>query len=283
MKRPLEIAAMWLCGAAFYGLPPAYGASPAPSLDEAFQDLYNFDFPATHQVLNQYVALHPEEPMPYAVRAAGFLFFELDRLGILESEFLIDDKRIAKKDSPPAPDPAVRAQLIQALENTQARANAVLVRDPNDRTALLALVIAQGVTVDYMAFVEKHQFRSLTPAERSNSYAQRLLRLDPKFYDAYLTAGLSEYMVGSLPFFIRWFVHFDNVGGDKAKGVRCLELVSREGHYLKAFAQILLGIIDLREKRPHDAQKLLVDLSQKYPANPLFKKELRKLNAKLGM
>jgi hypothetical protein len=283
MKRPLEIAAMWLCGAAFYGLPPAYGASPAPSLDEAFQDLYNFDFPATHQVLNQYVALHPDEPMPYAVRAAGFLFYELDRLGILESEFLIDDKRIAKKDSPPAPDPAVRAQLIQALENTQARANAVLVRDPNDRTALLALVIAQGVTVDYMAFVEKHQFRSLTPAERSNSYAQRLLRLDPKFYDAYLTAGLSEYMVGSLPFFIRWFVHFDNVGGDKAKGVRCLELVSREGHYLKAFAQILLGIIDLREKRPRDAQKLLVDLSRRYPANPLFQKELRKLNARLGM
>jgi hypothetical protein len=282
MRRFPAIAAVW-CAAAFCGASVAYGASPAPSLDEAFQDLYNFDFASTHQVLNQYIALHPDEPMPYAVRAAGFLFFELDRLGILESEFLIDDKRIARKDAPPTPDPAVRAQLIQALDNAQSRANAVLARDPNDRAALLALVIAQGVTVDYMAFVEKHQFRSLSPAERSNSYAQRLLKLDPKFYDAYLTAGLSEYMVGSLPFFIRWFVHFDNVDGDKAKGVRCLELVSHEGRYLKAFAQILLGIIDLREKRPHDAQKLLVDLSQKYPANPLFKKELRKLNARLGM
>jgi hypothetical protein len=283
MRRLLATAAA-ICAAALSGAPAASGGSPpAPSLDDAFQNLYNFNFAATHQVLDQYIALHPEDPMPYAVRAATYLFFELDRLGILESEFLIDDKRIAKKDSPPTPDAAVRAQLILALDTTQARANAVLARDPNDRAALLALVIAQGVTVDYMAFVEKHQFRSLSPAERSNSYAQRLLRLDPKFYDAYLTAGLSEYMVGSLPFFIRWFVHFDNVDGDKAKGVRCLELVSREGRYLKAFAQILLGIIDLREKRPHDAQKLLVDLSQKYPANPLFKKELRKLNASLGM
>jgi hypothetical protein len=261
----------------------ASAGPPAPSLDEAFQDLYNFDFSATHQILNQYVAQHPEEAMPYAVRAAGYLFSELDRLGILESEFLIDDARIAKKGPPLTPDPVVRAQLIKALDDAQARANAILARDPNDRTALLAMVIAQGVTVDYMAFVEKHQFRSLTPAERSNSYAQRLLRLDPKFYDAYLTAGLSEYMVGSLPFFIRWFVRFDNVEGDKAKGIRCLELVSREGHYMRAFAQILLGIIDLREKRPRDAQKLLSDLSEKYPGNPLFRKELLKLNAKLGM
>ncbi|HUA61667.1 MAG TPA: hypothetical protein VML19_23105 [Verrucomicrobiae bacterium] len=261
----------------------ARAAMPEPSLDTAFDKLYNFDFPATHQVLDQYIELHPHEPLPYSVRAAGYLFYELNRLGILESEFLIDDKRIAKKEPPLQPDPAVRAKLMKALDDAQQRASAALSHDPNDRQALLSLVIAQGVTVDYMAFIEKHQFRSLTPAERSNSYAQRLLRLDPHFYDAYLTAGLSEYMVGSLPFFIRWFVHFDNVDGDKAKGVRCLETVAREGHYLKAFGQILLGIIDLREKRPRDARKLLVELSQNYPANPLFKKELVKLNAKLGM
>jgi tetratricopeptide (TPR) repeat protein len=271
--------AVALCAPVFAASPP-----PAPSLDDAFQDLYNFDFPATHQELDRYIALHPDEAMPYAVRAAGYLFFELDRLGILESEFLIDDKRIAnKKVTPLTPDRAVRAQLMKALDDAQSRANATLKRDPNDRPALLALVMAQGVTVDYMAFVEKHQFRSLTPAEQSNAYAQRLLRLDPKFYDAYLTAGLSEYMVGSLPFFVRWFVHFDNVNGDKAKGVRSLELVSRQGHYLKAFAQILLGIIDLREKRPAETRKLLVELSEKYPGNPPFKKELRILNARLGM
>jgi hypothetical protein len=270
----LGCAAAWSAGGA--------AEPPDPSLDEAFQNLYNFDFSGAHQVLAQYITLHPGEAMPYAVESASYLFSELDRLGILESEFLIDDERISKKGPPLVPDPAVRAQLVRALDETQSRANAALARDANDRAALLAMVIAQGVTVDYMAFVEKHQFRSLSPAERSNSYAQRLLRLDPKFYDAYLTAGLSEYMVGSLPFFIRWFVHFDNVDGDKAKGVRSLEIAARYGHYMKAFAQILLGIIDLREKRPRDAQALLQDLALKYPGNPLFQKELVKLNRKLG-
>ena len=93
MKRLIGLA-VGLCAAALAASP---APTPAPSLDEAFTDLYNFDFPATNRVLQDYIALHPEEAMPYAVRAAGYLFFELDRLGILESEFLIDDKRIANK------------------------------------------------------------------------------------------------------------------------------------------------------------------------------------------
>ena len=136
---------------------------------------------------------------------------------------------------------------------------------------------------DYMALVDKRQFGSLTPSKRSNDYAQRLLKLDPKFYDAYLTAGFSDYVVGSLPFFIRWFVHFDNVSGDKQKGKENLELASREGHYFKAFAKILLSICALREKRPRDAQRLLAELSREYPENALYRREVAKLNAKLGV
>jgi hypothetical protein len=260
----------------------ALAAAEAAPVDEAFRDLYNFRFQASHQIIDRYIQNHPQDPLPYAVRASTFLFSELDRLGILESEFLIDDKRIAKKERNLEPDPRIRIQLNRALDDAQSRALVMLKSNPNDKAALFALCIAQGVTMDYMAFVEKHQFRSLSPAERSNSYAQRLLKLDPQFYDAYLTAGLSEYLVGSLPFFIRWFVHFDNVDGSKEKGVHNLETVANNGHFLRPFAKILLGIIDLREKKFREAQRLLVDLAHDYPDNPLFHKELAKLNAKLG-
>ena len=142
--------------------------------------------------------------------------------------------------------------------------------------------VAQGVATDYMAFVEKKQFSSLSIAKRSNGYAQHLLRVDPKFYDAYLTAGISEYMVGSLPFFIKWFVHFDNVDGSKERGVDRLRLVAREGHYFKPFSKIMLSIIALREKRPQETQQWLTELARDYPQNRLFRKELAKVNAQLG-
>lgn len=259
---------------------PALGADSS-AVDEAFEHLYNFDFTGTHEVLDRYVAAHPQDPLPYGVRASAYLFYELDRLGILESEFLVDDKRIAEKKKL-HPDPHIRELFSQALEDAEKRAESALGANPDDRNALFAMCVAQGVTMDYMAAVEKRQFSSLSPAKRSNSYAQRLLKLDPKFYDAYATSGFSEYLVGSLPFFIRWFVHFDNVSGNKQKGVDNLKLVASEGHYLKPFAKILLGIVALREKRPHDAQKLLVELSRSYPQNPLFRKELTKLNAEMG-
>jgi hypothetical protein len=269
------ILAVVLCGSA--------PADTVPSVDEALSRMYNFDFPASQEILTRYIEAHPQDALPYAFRASGYLFYELDRLGILESEFLTDDDQIAEKKKKLEPDAANRAKFLRALNDVDSRVTVALKADPNDRAALFAMCIAQGVATDYMALVEKKQISSLTLAKRSNGYAQRLLKLDPTFYDAYLTAGLSEYMVGSLPFFVRWFVHFDNVNGNKEKGVQNLQLVARDGHYFRPFSKILLGIIALREKRPQEAQRLLGELAHEYPENPLFRKELTKLNTKLGV
>jgi hypothetical protein len=250
----------------------------SPEVGEAFDHLYNFNFPAAHADINGYIAAHPKEPLGYAIRAAAYLFYELDRLGILESEFLTSDKHIADKKAL-RPDPDVREKFLKAVDDATSRAQAALAANPSDRQALFSMSIVEGVTTDYMAFVEKHQIASLSPAKRSNGYAQQLLKLNPPCVDAYITPGISEYMVGSLPFFIRWFVHFDNVQGSKEQGVKNLELVVREGNYFKPFAKILLAIIDLREKRPRETEKLLEELAQSYPSNPLFRKELARMNS----
>jgi predicted Zn-dependent protease len=260
---------------------PALAAQP-DTLDAALSHMYEFDFPASQEILSRYIAQHPQDPLPYAFRGSAYLFYELDRMHILESEFFTDDDRIADKKKKVDPDPATREKFLQAVSDTESRADAILKSNPNDTQALFAMSIAQGVATDYMAFVEKRQIASLSVAKRSNGYAQRLLKIDPKFYDAYLTAGISEYMLGSLPFFVRWFVHFDNVQGDKKRAVDRLELVSREGHYFRPFSKILLATIALREKRPRDAQRYLQALTEQYPANPLFRRELTKVSVKIA-
>jgi hypothetical protein len=245
--------------------------------------MYNQDYVGAHDVLDRYIATRPQDPLPYAFRASAYLFYELDRLGVLESEFLTDDKQIAEKKKKVDPDPVVREKFVRAVHDVETRADAILKVNPDDTQALFAMCIAQGVSTDYMAFVEKKQFSSLSVAKRSNGYAQHLLKVDPKFYDAYLTAGISEYMLGSLPFFVRWFVHFDNVDGSKDRGVERLRLVAREGHYFKPFSKIMLSIIGLREKRPQETQQWLTELARDYPENRLFRKELAKLNTKLAV
>ena len=249
-------------------------------IDQAFNRLYNFDFPGAYGVLNKRVAAHPEDPLGYSVRASALLFSELDRLSILESQFFSDDSRIIDKKKL-KPDPAVRTQLFQAIDDAQSRAQTILNKNPNEQDALFVMCITSGVLTDYAALIEKKQIGSLSLVKRGAAYAQRLLKINPNYYDAYLTTGMTEYLIGSLPFFVRWFVKVDNISGNKEQGVKTVELVARQGHYLKPFAKILLAVANLREKRPRAAETLLFELARDYPENPLFKKELSQLTVKL--
>src|SRR5579863_656549 len=97
----------------------------SPELDEAFDQLYNFNFPAAHVSIDRYINAHPKQPMGYAVRASAYLFFELDRLHVLESQFLTSDKHIAAKNGD-RPDQQVRAKFLQAVDDAQSRAQTIL-------------------------------------------------------------------------------------------------------------------------------------------------------------
>src|SRR5712671_8192815 len=103
---------------------PAFGAGDA--LQDAVARMYDFDFPATHEALDRYVSEHPAEPLPYAFRASAYLFYEMDRLGILESEFLIDDEKIAERKKKLEPDPTTRQKFLLAVGDAERRAGATL-------------------------------------------------------------------------------------------------------------------------------------------------------------
>jgi hypothetical protein len=250
---------------------------PLAEIDQAFTRLYNTDFRGAHAHLDRYVSAAPADPLGYAMRASAYSFSEMDRLGILESEFFGDDKRIiAKKQL--KPDPAVREKFFRAIEDARARATKILAVNPVDQNALFAMAVTQGVLMDYTALVDKRQLSSLNSARSASNYAQQLLKINPQFIDAYLTTGLTEYLLGSLPFYLRWFVHFDGVNGSKTQGIENLQLVARSGHYLRPFAKILLAIVYMREKQPRETQKLLAALTAEYPENPLLRKELIKVS-----
>src|SRR5690242_15227257 len=150
---------------------PAAAEVPGSEIEQAFKNMYNTDFRDAQAHLDRYVAAQPSDPLGYALRGCAYMFSELDRLGILESEFFADDKRIIEKKKL-KPDPAVREKLFRAIGDAQARATKILAANPDDQNALFAMAITQGVTMDYTALIEKRQLSSLGPARRANGYAQ---------------------------------------------------------------------------------------------------------------
>jgi tetratricopeptide (TPR) repeat protein len=252
-------------------------AAVEDSPEAALNRLYNYDFTGAHRVLDAWDAKHPDSSLGHALQAATFMFTEFARLQILEGEFFTDDKKIVEKKGLKT-DPVVRGQFYGELDIARKLAEKRLAVDPKDQDALFVMTVSEGLFADFDALIEKHPLASLGYAKDAQTYAVRLLAINPSFGDAYLTTGYSEYLLGSLPFFVRWFTKFDDTEGNKVTAIQKLQRAAETGRYLGPYAKIMLAIIYVREDRLADSEALLRGLATAYPENPMFKKELEKLS-----
>src|SRR5208282_2888790 len=104
--------------------------------------------------------LNPENPMGPVSEAAGVLFSEFNRLGVLEAQFFQDDSIFAARKKYEA-DPQQRARFERQLARAEDLAKSRLSRDAHDRDALLAMTLANGLRSDFAALIEKRNLASL--------------------------------------------------------------------------------------------------------------------------
>ncbi len=240
--------------------------------------LYNLEFGKAHLVFLGWERQHPDDPLGPACDAAGFLFSEFSRLGILESQFLENDKAFdARKKFDP--DPKVRDQFNGALDEAEAKARARLAKDAKDPNALFAMTLSSGLRADYAALIEKRNLASLHFTKEADNWAQQLLAVDPNCYDAHVATGFSKYIMGSMSAPVRWLVRLGGVSGDKQAGITELKLTAEHGQYLAPFARILISIAYVRDKDKVRARKILAALRDQFPGNPLFPLEIARLDA----
>lgn len=249
-----------------------------PPLDRGFQLLYNLDFNGAHSIFTGWEQSHPDDPLGPTFDAAGLLFSEFHRLGVLEAQFFELDKRF--EDRPKlTPDPAVRDRFNAAVQKADALAKTRLTKDPKDKDALFALTLANGLQADYAALIDKHNLASLHYTKAAAGWGEQTLAVDPKCYDAHIAGGVSKYIIGSMSAPVRWLVRLGGVSGDKQQGIQELKLVADRGHYLAPFANVLLAIAYVREHDKQHAMELLASLRNQYPANPLFAEEIARLDS----
>jgi hypothetical protein len=268
-----------LCLATF--LVPAVAAdAPAirTSLDQGFRLLYDLDFDQAHQVFLNWQHDHPQDPVGPTAEAAGILFSEFHRLGVLEAQFYENDKSFLNRDKPD-PNSAVRDRLNTVLARAQAAASARLATNPKDRDALFAMTLSSGLQADYAALIEKRNMASLKYTRDANEWADKLLAVDPDCYDARVATGFSKYIIGSMAAPLRWVLRLGGVSGDKKQGIVELQMTADHGRYLGPFARILLAIAYVRDKNNGRAREVLAALRDEFPKNPLFAREIARLDA----
>lgn len=253
-------------------------STPASSLDRGFNGLYNLDFAGAQRDFSSYEVQYPDDPVGPVSEAAGFLFSEFNRLGVLEGQFYENDKVFFDRPKV-SPDPEVKRKFLNAIGRAQNFAHVRLAKDPKDRDALFALTLSAGLQADYFALIEKRNLPSLHFTKEASQRAQQLLAVCPNCYDALLATGFSKYIIGSMTAPVRWILHLGGLPSDKQGGIADLQTTAARGHYLAPFARILLAIAYVREKQKPRALQLLADLRRDFPGNTLFPREIAHLQS----
>ncbi|MGA8540114.1 MAG: hypothetical protein WB566_11495 [Terriglobales bacterium] len=257
--------------------PRAAADQPSAGLDRGFLRLYDLDFSGAQKQFESWEKENPTNPMGPASEAAGVLFSEFNRLGVLEAQFYVDDSVFGARKKYDA-DPQQRARFEQQLSRAEELAKSRLSHDAGDRDALLAMTFAAGLRSDFAALIEKRNLASLHYTKEATAWADKLLAADPTCYDAHLAGGVSRYIIGSMAAPVRWVLRLGGVPGDKQGGIAELQTTAAQGHLLAPFARILLAIAYVREKEMPRARELLLALQHDFPDNTLFGRELTRLD-----
>ena len=146
-----------------------------------------------------------------ASEAAGILFSEFNRLGVLEAQFYENDSIFAARKKYEA-DPGQRARFEQQLGRAEDLAKFKLSRDARDRDALLAMTFASGLPPTLPRH-RKAQFGLASLHQQATAWAGQLLAADPNCYDAHLAGGVSRYIIGSMAAPVCWVLRLGALRG----------------------------------------------------------------------
>jgi hypothetical protein len=270
------ILALALLLAANTGSAADIGSAP-DGLELGYLQMYDLQFAAAHKTFADYAQVYPDDPLVPVSDAAAYLFAEFDRLKILQSEFFVHDENFRGEHQKLNADPAVRKAFDADLAKADKLASGILHAMPRDSNALFASVMVLGLRADFDGLIDKRDLSALSSVKTGRAIAERLLTIDPSYYDAHLAVGVENYMLSLKAAPVRWFLQLAGAQTDREVGVQRLTLTAEKGHYLKPYARLLLAVDALRRKDTGKAREILTALTQQFPHNRLYVEELARL------
>lgn len=260
-----------LAGSTLAQTPPVNTAKLDTLRAEGYQALYNLDYETARRHFQKMIDLAPDHPAGPQCMAASLWIQQLNESWELKST-LYSDK--AYKNEKTKVDQRQVEEFRKWTRRAKQLAQARLKRNDRDIEALYFLGAAEGLEAAFSAAVERKFMAALRTGSSAVDHHRKVLELSPQFYDAELTIGLQNYVIGSLPLPAKMLASTIGVRGSKKRGLKELEHVAREGRMGRDVARVLLIDLYKREKRWDDAIATARDLSQRYPRNYLFKLQM---------
>ena len=238
---------------------------------EGYEALFNLDYETARNRFQKMIDIAPDDPAGPQCLATSLWIQQLNESWQLNATLYsdrADTKEKVKVDQRQADEFHKWTRRARQLAEKRLKQNA------GDVEALYLLGAAEGVEAAYEAGVEHKYMAALRTGSSAVDHHRKVLELSPKFYDAELTIGLQDYVIGSLPLPLKMLAGTVGVRGSKKRGLKELEQVAHEGQWTRDVARMLLVDLYKREKRWDDAIITARGLSDRYPRNSLFRSQL---------
>ena len=233
--------------------------------------------PPRIQKFTAWKRVNPNDPMGPVSNAAAYLFSELERLHVLDTELFVSDDKFQQRQHLTA-DPALKRAIEDELASGRQFAQRVLASSPNDQNALLASVMSHGLEADYLSLIEHHDLAALSVVKEGRALAgARLANDHPDCYDAYLAIGVENYLLSLKPAPVRWMLSWSGAQTNREVGIAKLRLTAEKGFLLQPYARMLLAVAALRDNDRGTASRMLEGLARDFPHNRLYAAELSRI------
>jgi tetratricopeptide (TPR) repeat protein len=256
-------------------VPLAQASAPDP-LELALDHLRNLEYDAAQKEIESWLDEHPDDLRGLNYLGNVMLQREMFRRELLESQVYGPGGAAFRGEKVPLP-AGFQPELFGILGKAEGLAESRLKQNPRDEEALFWGGVAHVTRAIFRLSLTREHLAALGEAKEARKLHARLLALNPGFVDALLVVGTYDYVVGSLPWYMKVLASLVGYRGDRTRGLEEIKRVTEQGHWAREEAKSFLAILYFREKRYAEALAILQGLSQSYPRNFLLPQEMARV------
>jgi tetratricopeptide (TPR) repeat protein len=234
-----------------------------------FTHIYNMDYEKAEHVFASLETNYPGHPAPPLYLASIFWLQELLRRQDLTLGRFVSPAYFSQKTDQAMP-ARERQEFFKNLQKAESRSNAILKINRRDKDGRYFLAMTYGMRASFAITVDHGYREAFSTGNKAYSLCRQLTEEDPNYADAYLTVGLYEYIVGSIPWYLKWLAFVVGAHGNKQEGLEHLRLAAEKGTYGKNEAQLIQTVLYVREHEYAEALQLSQSLATRFPRNFLF-------------
>jgi tetratricopeptide (TPR) repeat protein len=234
-----------------------------------FERIYNMDYAEARQTFVSLEIQYPHHPAPPLYLASILWLEEMLRRQDLDLNRFVSASYFSRMAAQAMPSEE-RASFFSYLKKGETLANKILAQKSADKDGRYFLATVYGLRSSFAITIDHSLREAFSNGNKAYSLCRQLAEEDPNYYDAYLTVGIYEYVVGSIPWYLKWMAFVIGANGNKGDGLEHLALASERGQYIKIEAKLVEMVFDVREHKYPEALALARLLADRFPRNFLF-------------